>query len=146
MIESLVDRVGPLGGSGSDRSKRPVDFRGAHTPSQRSFDRSIPTPHSALLDDLIQKRDRGELFDHVAGLAREKDVTAKLPRSRRTHDPVAEIVPNTQPLNAAEGRDCGREADSVTSNPCLRLRANLRPSGQACLGGRICEPAPMRRV
>jgi hypothetical membrane protein len=34
--------------------------------------KTTTTARSAVLDDLIEKRDRGELFDHVAGLAREK--------------------------------------------------------------------------
>ena len=51
---------------------------------------------------------------------------------REVQGPVAEIVPDTQPLNVAFGNVCGREADSVTSRVAsaqrfahrLRLLAN----------------------
>jgi hypothetical membrane protein len=34
--------------------------------------KSTPDAHLAALDDLVEKRNRGELFDHIARLAREK--------------------------------------------------------------------------
>jgi hypothetical membrane protein len=34
--------------------------------------KSTPDAHLAVLDDLIEKRDRGEFVDHIAGLANEK--------------------------------------------------------------------------
>ena len=40
--------------------------------------KSTPDAHLAVLDDLIEKRDRGELFDHIARLANEKCVKSNM--------------------------------------------------------------------
>jgi hypothetical membrane protein len=40
--------------------------------------KSTPDAHLAVLDDLIEKRDRGELFDHIARLAKEKCVKSNM--------------------------------------------------------------------